>query len=123
MTLTSFEIVSIPVSDPHASKAFYQHTLGFDLIRESPMGPGMTWIQLAPKGCAVTIALVTWFDTMKPGGVQGLMFNTDDLDADHAALSAKGVVMSAIGSEPWGRYATLKDPDGNGLILRQAHAA
>jgi len=122
MTLTSFEIISIPVSDPQASKAFYQHTLGFDLIREEPMGPGMTWIQLAPKGCATTIALVTWFDTMKPGGVQGLMFNSDDLDADHAALSAKGVEMSAIGSEPWGRYATFKDPDSNGLILRQAHA-
>lgn len=122
MTITSFEIISIPVSDPQASKTFYQHTLGFDLVRESPMGPGMTWIQLAPRGSATTIALVTWFPNMKSGSVQGLMFNTDDLDADHAALTAKGVEMSAIGSEPWGRYSTFKDPDGNGLIIRQAHA-
>jgi predicted enzyme related to lactoylglutathione lyase len=123
MTITSFEIISIPVSDPQAAKAFYQHTLGFALINESPMGPEMTWIQLAPKGSATTIALVTWFPNMKPGGVQGLMFNTDDLDADHAALTAKGVKLSAISSEPWGRYATFNDPDGNGLIIRQAHAA
>ncbi len=121
MTLTSFEIISIPVSDPQASKAFYQDTLGFDLIREEPMGPEMTWIQLAPKGCATTIALVTWFEAMKPGGVQGLMFNSDDLDADHAALTAKRVAISEIGSQPWGRFATFSDPDGNGLILRQAH--
>jgi len=97
--------------------------LGFDLIREEPMGPEMMWIQLAPKGQSVTIALVTWFDAMKPGGAQGLMFNSDDLDGDHAALTAKGVEMSAIGSQPWGRFATFTDPDGNGLILRQAHAS
>jgi len=123
MTLTSFEIISIPVSDPQISKAWYRDVLGFQLMREEPMGPEMTWIQLAPKGQSVTIALVTWFDTMKPGGVQGLMFNSDDLDADHATLTAKGVEISAIGSQPWGRFATFKDPDGNGLILRQAHAA
>lgn len=58
MTLTSFEIISIPVSDPQASKAFYQHTLGFDLIRESQTGPGMTWLQLAPKGCTTTIGCI-----------------------------------------------------------------
>lgn len=122
MTLTSFEIVSIPVSECQASKAWYRDVLGFELIREEPMGPEMTWIQLAPKGQSVTIALVTWFDAMKPGGVQGLMFNTDDIDADHATLTAKGVAISDIGSQPWGRFATFNDPDGNGLILRQAHA-
>ena len=119
MSIRSFEIVSVPVADPQRSKAFYRDVLGFELVRESPMGPGMTWIQLAPPGCATTIALVTWFDAMRPGGLQGVMLNSDALDADRARLAENGLAISEIRSEPWGRYATFADPDGNGWILRQ----
>ena len=78
MAIHSFEIISVPVSDQQRSKRFYLDVLGFELVRESPMGPDMSWIQLAPRGHAVTIALVTWFEQMKPGGLQGVMINTDD---------------------------------------------
>ena len=119
MPIRSFEIISVPVSDPQRAKRFYTDVLGFDLVRESPMGPGMTWIQLAPPGQGVTIALVTWFETMKPGGLQGVMVNTDDIDAEHKTLRQRGLVLSEIRQEPWGRYAMFNDPDGNGWILRQ----
>jgi catechol 2,3-dioxygenase-like lactoylglutathione lyase family enzyme len=119
MPITSFEILSVPVTDPEASKRFYQHVLGFDLIRQEAMGPDMQWIQLAPPGCATTIALVTWFDTMKPGGLQGVMINSTDIDLDHVTLTGRGLVLSEIQEQPWGRFATFKDPDGNGWILRQ----
>ena len=120
MAIVSFEIVSVPVSDPQRSKLFYRDVLGFDLLREHPMGPGQTWIQLAPAGCATTIALVTWFDTMRPGGLQGVMLNTNDIEADRAVLQDRGLAISEIGSQPWGRYAMFKDQDGNGWILREA---
>lgn len=119
MTIHSFEILSVPVSDQQRAKAFYRDVLEFDLVREEPMGPGMTWIQLAPKGQTVTIALVTWFDQMKPGGLQGVMVNTEDIDTDHRLLSARGLQLTEIKQEPWGRYAMFSDPDGNGWILRQ----
>ena len=119
MAIESFEIVSVPVSDQARSKAFYQDVLGFDLVRDEPMGPGMSWIQLCPKGSATTIALVTWFDTMKPGGLQGVMINCSDIDQDHADLTARGLQLSDINEEPWGRFAMFSDPDGNGWILRQ----
>ena len=119
MPITSFEILSVPVSNPEASKLFYQNVLGFDLIRQEPIGPDMQWIQLSPPGCATTIALVTWFDTMKPGGLQGVMINSTNIDQDHVTLTARGLVLSEIQEQPWGRFATFKDPDGNGWILRQ----
>jgi catechol 2,3-dioxygenase-like lactoylglutathione lyase family enzyme len=122
MSIHSFEILSVPVSDPQRSKRFYIEVLGFELVRESPMGPGMTWIQLAPPGQSVTIALVTWFETMKPGGLQGVMVNTDDIDAEHRLLHSRGLEISEIKQEPWGRYAMFSDPDGNGWILRQPPA-
>jgi predicted enzyme related to lactoylglutathione lyase len=120
MSIISFEIVSVPVSDQEKSKKFYLDVVGFDLIREEPMGPGMKWIQLAPKGCATTIALVNWFDTMRPGGLQGVMLNVTDIEQDHATLTARGLKLSDIKQEPWGRFVTFSDPDGNGWILRQA---
>ena len=119
MAIQSFEIISVPVSDPQRSKRFYQEVLGFTLVRESPMGPGMTWIQLAPPGHAVTIALVTWFEQMRPGGLQGVMVNTDDIVSEHARLRGLGLEIGDIRQEPWGRYALFADPDGNGWVLRQ----
>lgn len=119
MSILGFEIISVPVLDQQRAKAFYRDVLGFELIREEAMGPGMSWIQLAPKGQGVTIALVTWFDAMQPGGLQGIMINTDDIDAEHALLIGRGLNLSEIKAEPWGRYAMFQDPDGNGWILRQ----
>ena len=123
MPIRSFEIVSVPVSDQQRAKRFYMEVLGFELVRESPMGPGMSWIQLAPPGQSVTIALVTWFESMKPCGLQGVMVNTDDIDTEHATLRSRGLELSDIKQEPWGRYAMFTDPDGNGWILRQPPVA
>jgi len=119
MSISSFEILSVPVSDAQRAKQFYRDVLGFELLREEPMGPGMSWIQLAPPGQTVSIALVTWFEQMKPGGLQGVMVNTADIDAEHRLLSNRGLALSEIRQEPWGRYAQFTDPDGNGWILRQ----
>ena len=123
MPINSFEIISVPVADQQRAMQFYRDVLGFDLLREEPMGPGAKWIQLAPKGCATTIALVTWFDAMRPGGLQGVMLNVTDIDRDHKELSARGLKLTKIQQQPWGRYAMFSDPDGNGWILRQPPAS
>jgi predicted enzyme related to lactoylglutathione lyase len=123
MTIHSFEIISVPVSDQQRAKAFYRDVLGFALIREEAMGPGMTWVQLAPQGNSMTIALVTWFEQMKPGGLQGVMVNTEDIEAEHKLLQSRGLAIGDIKQEPWGRYAMFSDPDGNGWILREPPAS
>jgi len=122
MAVKSFEIVSVPVSDQQRSKEFYRDVMGFELVREEPMGPGQSWIQLAPPGCLTTIALVTWFETMRPGGLQGVMLNVTDIERDHKLLSERGLTLAEIKQQPWGRYTTFEDPDGNGWILRQPPA-
>jgi catechol 2,3-dioxygenase-like lactoylglutathione lyase family enzyme len=119
MTISSFEIISVPVSDQERAKQFYRDVLGFDLLREEAMGPTGKWIQLAPKGCATTIALVNWFDTMQPGGLQGVMLNVTDIDGDYRDLKNRGLELTEIQQQPWGRFSMFKDPDGNGWILRQ----
>ena len=108
MAIKSFEIISVPVSDQQRSKQFYRDVLGFELLRDEPMGPGQSWIQLAPKGCLTTIALVTWFETMRPGGLQGVMLNVTDIERDHEELSGRGLKLTEIKQEPWGHYTSFR---------------
>lgn len=112
-------IVSVPVRDQAAARDFYTGKMGFSLLRDEAMGPEMRWIQLQPSTGGSTIALVTWFEGMAPGGLQGVMLHVLDIDAEHARLEAAGVEVSAIEEQPWGRYTMLKDPDGNGWIVAQ----
>ena len=112
-------IVSVPVSDPERALGFYRDTLGFTVLRDARMGPDMRWLQLQPRDGGATISLVTWFEQLKPGGQQGLLIGIDDIDAEHARLSALGLELTPIAQEPWGRFTMLKDPDGNGLILTE----
>ena len=115
-------VVSIPVEDQLAGRAFYTEVIGLEVLRDEAMGPDMRWIQLQPKDGGATIALVNWFQGMPPGGVQGLMLSVDDVDAEHARLSGLGVAVSPVDEQPWGRFTMLNDPDGNGLILAQLTA-
>ena len=110
-------IVSIPVTDAQRSKAFYTDVLGFRLLRESPMGPEMSWIQLQPRDGGATITQVTWFEKLKPGGQQGLMLHVADVDAERERLAGLGVETAAAEDQPWGRFTTIKDPDGNGWVI------
>ncbi|HZE31356.1 MAG TPA: VOC family protein [Actinoallomurus sp.] len=124
MSLTHIQLLSVPVADQDRAKDFYVNTLGFELVADTPMGPGQRWVQVRPKGAQSSITLVTSFDTMPPGSLKGLVIETDDLQGDVEALGARGM---GIGGEdvqdaPWGRFVTFEDPDGNGLIL-QATAA
>lgn len=115
----SIAVVSIPVRNQSAAKTFYTEVMAFELLRDEPMGSEMRWVQLQPRTGGATIALTTWFDTMGPGGLQGLMIHVPDIDAEHARLAATGAAVSPIDEQPWGRFTMLDDVDGNGLIVAQ----
>jgi len=120
MALTELAIVSVPVADQDRAKAFYADKLGFTVSgeRRDMMGPGKHWITLQAGSGATMITLVTWFETMPAGSLRGLVIGTEDVDADYARLKSQGVDIDAVKQEFWGRYATLRDSEGNGLILR-----
>lgn len=121
MAISKVQILSMPVADQERAKDFYVDTLGFELVAERPMGPDGTWVQVAPKGAETSLTLVTWFEDMPPGSAQGIVLETDDIEADVAALRERGVRFDGdIEEFPWGRSVTFADPDGNGLILQSA---
>lgn len=114
---------SLPVRDQDRARDFYVNVLGFGLVRDNPMGPDARWVQVTPKGAQTAITLVTWFPSMPPGSVKGTVLETDNLDGDVADLTAKGVeIEQGIQVEPWGRFITFDDPDGNGIVLQETSA-
>lgn len=119
MAITHIQLFSRPVSDQQRAKNFYVDVLGFELIRENPMGPDHTWVQVGLKGQETSIVLATWFPSMEPGSSKGVVLETDDLDGDIERLRSKGVQFTTdVEEEPWGRFITFDDPDGNGIVLQ-----
>jgi catechol 2,3-dioxygenase-like lactoylglutathione lyase family enzyme len=123
MRLGAIELVSVPVTDQSRSKEFYEGKLGFTLISDDPFGDGLRWVQLSPPGGGPGITLVTWFPELRPGTLTGLVLSCDDVDGAYAELRERGVGFSAAPEDmPWGRFASLQDPDGNTWLLRQPPA-
>jgi catechol 2,3-dioxygenase-like lactoylglutathione lyase family enzyme len=119
VSITQISVLSLPVTDQDRARDFYVDVLGLRLLRDDPMGPGMRWVQVAPPGAATSITLVTWFETMPAGSAKGLVLETDDLDGDVARLRERGVAIEGdVQEQPWGRFVTFDDPDGNGIVLQ-----
>jgi uncharacterized glyoxalase superfamily protein PhnB len=83
--------------------------------------PGIRWVQVAPKEGTTALTLVTWFESMPPGSLQGLVLRSSNLQTDYEQLVAKGVEFDGPPQQqPWATEAVLHDPDGNSLVLQQA---
>lgn len=117
--MKSVEIISIPVSDQQRSKEFYLK-VGLTVLAEATFGNGQSWIQLGFPDGGASVTLVDWFDKMPAGSMQALVISTDDIEKDIKELEQKGIQVGAIDKTPWGRFATIKDPDGNTLSLHES---
>ena len=107
--MKSLEIIMIPVTDQQKAKEFYMK-LGFELIMEAPSEHGETWIQLGLPGSNVTISLAKF---------HGLIIETDEIALKIEELKAKDSRVENMHETPWGKFAWLKDIDGNSLCLHQ----
>ena|SRR5919205_3083271 len=76
---------------PRAGKALYVDMLGFELQADNAWGEGRHWVEVAPEGGTTSLTLVTWFASMPPGSLKGVVFLVDDVCATYEALIAQGV--------------------------------
>ena len=113
------KFVSIPVSDQDRALAFYTEQLGFKVATDQPMGEQQRWIELRIPGAQTAVVLFT------PDGHEGRIgsffngaFATEDVEETYTQLKARGVEFTgAPQKQPWGTFATFKDPDGNQFVL------
>ena len=115
--ISNIGTVGVPVSDQDRALEFYGGTLGFETRMDAPYGEGERWIEVAPPGAATTIALVRAGQGAPIGVDTQVRFSTDDAEADHAALRAKGVDTDAeVMPYPVPMFS-FRDPDGNRLLI------
>jgi catechol 2,3-dioxygenase-like lactoylglutathione lyase family enzyme len=94
--ITQVGTVFVPVADQDRALKFYLDKLGFEKRADFSYGEGSRWIEVAPPGAANTIALVPPSEGKAAGGDQTYCaFATEDIEADHAALRARGVDVDA----------------------------
>lgn len=107
--MKAVEIIMIPVKDRQKAKEFYLK-LGFQIVIEAPDPHGDTWIQLALPNGNTSISLASF---------QAIICETDNIEKESKELKAKGMEVGKIDDTPWGKFAWLKDLDGNSLCLHQ----
>lgn len=122
MAVKAIELVSIPVAYQDRAKRFYTEVLGFTELIDTTLSPDMRWIMLGLPGGGTRIALVTWFESMPAGSLNGTVLACDDLEATLTDLEARGLTFAEeeVQEAPWGRWKTFTDPDGNGWVLQQS---
>jgi catechol 2,3-dioxygenase-like lactoylglutathione lyase family enzyme len=112
--------VVVPISDSDRAIEFYVGTLGLEKRTDVSMGNGYRWVEVAPEGAETTIAIAPPPEGGSIGVETGIALQTDDIDAYHADLLARGVdadeEISRMG-DPVPPMFFFTDPDGNKLFV------
>ena len=76
-------------------------------------------MQVTPPGSACSICFGTGLGMMAEGSSQFIQVVVEDADAALAELRGRGVDCEGVDEQPWGRFGTFTDPDGNRWALQQ----
>lgn len=119
--------VSVLVRDYDEAIAFYTHSLGFQLMEDTPLSADKRWVRVAPRGGGAELLLAkaaTPHQQSRVGDQTGgrvfLFIETDDFARDYAALTARGVkFVEGPRQESYGTVAVFEDLYGNKFDLVQ----
>jgi predicted enzyme related to lactoylglutathione lyase len=114
--ITGVRTFGIPVRDQSRSLEFYVGTLGLEKRVDTMFGQER-WIEVAPPGSITTLALVRGPDQVRTGIDTQVRLMTDDADAAHAALQARGVDTDEVIRRYPSSMFTVRDPDRNRLVI------
>jgi catechol 2,3-dioxygenase-like lactoylglutathione lyase family enzyme len=115
--------VCVTVADTDRSLDFYVGKLGFEKVVDTPMGDAGRWVEVQVAGTPTTIALAPPPPGKSAGSSDtGIILDTSDIDADHAALKAAGLDVDddvTRWGDPIPPMFWVRDPDANSLIVVQ----
>jgi lactoylglutathione lyase len=119
--ITGVRTVGIPVADQDRAVDFYVGTLGLEKRLDMPLPQiGGRWIEVAPGGCAVSLALVPAHDGVPAGVETGIRLTTPDAAALHEELRGAGVAVGELLNWPGvPPMFALRDADGNRLEITE----
>jgi catechol 2,3-dioxygenase-like lactoylglutathione lyase family enzyme len=112
------ELVAVPVTDVDRAKEFYLKA-GFVADHDHKVSDEVRFVQMTPPGSTCSIAFGKGLTQMAPGSLDNMQMVVADADAIQAELAERGVEVSEVDDQPWGRFVYFSDPDGNGWALQQ----
>lgn len=115
------EVIGVPVTDVDRAKDFYVK-LGFNADHDQTVNENLRFVQLTPPGSACSICIGQGLTEAKPGSLDMLMMVVDDAQASREELKKRGIEVSEIDEQPWGKFVYFSDPDGNQWRLQELPA-
>ena len=112
------ELVGIPVSDVDRAKTFYEK-VGFNADHDHVINENLRFVQLTPPGSACSICIGIGLTEMKPGSADMIQLVIENADQTRDDLIARGIEVSDVNEQPFGRFVYVTDPDGNKLSFQQ----
>jgi lactoylglutathione lyase len=126
VAVDNIQLASVFVRDQDRALEFYVGALGMEKrIDGMEEEAGRRFVVVAPPGSHLGLAIVKGDDAdgsaSKVGGFCGVVLGTDDVEATHAELVARGVhFIEEPVKQEWGALqALLVDPDENILVLHE----
>ena len=120
-TITDVRAIAIDVGNQDDAIAYYVETLGFEKRLDAPISPTTRWIEVAPAGASVSIALNAAEGSAARSTDTGIRFTVPDAAAEHASMQERGVTVGDLltweGVPP---MFSFDDPDGNRFYVVEA---
>ena len=123
--IDSIAKITLYVGDQGEAKRFWTEKMGFVVRLEAPMGPGMTWLEVAPRegeGTAFVLYDKKLMEQQNPGvsvGHPSVILTTRSIREAHSELKEKGVETGELMEMPYGAMFQFYDMDGNPFLLRE----
>jgi catechol 2,3-dioxygenase-like lactoylglutathione lyase family enzyme len=118
--IRQISLVCVPTPDQDRAIAFYE-SIGFEKRADEPFGGGYRWVEVYPPEGATGIALAPPPPGQEATPAQtGITLTTDDIDATHSELKARGVDVDAEVSrmgDPVPPMFWFRDPTGHTLMV------
>lgn len=117
--ISHVKFVSIPTADQNRALAFWTERVGFRLLTDQPFDDRQRWIELRIASSDTRVVLFLFDDEgLKPGAPFNGAFACDNVEQTYREMTERGVeFMAPPTKQPWGTFATFKDPDGNQFVL------
>jgi len=118
------ELLGIPVIDVDRARDFYKR-IDWKVDWDHTVNEQLRFVQVTPPGSACSICFGTGLGRltdMPPGSARGIQLVVPNADEALAFLREQGVPADGVDEQPWGRFVTFRDPDGNEYTLQQLPA-
>ena len=119
-TITTIRTIAIPATDQDQTVDFFVDKLGFQTTFDAELQPGFRWIEVAPPGSAVSVAIVAASVELPSGIDTGIRFVLTDAESDHNALTERGVDVGELLRWPGvPAMFSFRDIDGNTFYVAE----